>query len=193
MALSLIFNTFATKGMSYKAKSPSKHMIKKGNIRILFICLGNICRSPAANGIMQKMVDERGVTQQFHIDSAGIGNWHAGELPDVRMRRHGRMRGYDFSHRARQFDAATDFDRFDLIVTMDESNYRTITRMAHGENEREKVVRMTDYLKRNPQATSVPDPYYGGDDDFNLALDLIEDGCENLLNELTDSTPASYE
>lgn len=163
-------------------------MIKKDKIKILFICLGNICRSPAANGIMQKMVDERGVTQNFYIDSAGIGNWHVGNLPDARMRRHGQLRGYDFNHHARQFDATSDFNNFDLIVTMDEDNYRTITRMANGDYERKKVVRMTNYLKRIPHATSVPDPYYGGESDFELALDLIEDGCENLLNELMEST-----
>ncbi|MGI6243432.1 MAG: low molecular weight protein-tyrosine-phosphatase [Prevotella sp.] len=162
-------------------------MAKKGKIRILFICLGNICRSPAANGIMQKMVDQRGVTQQFHIDSAGIGNWHVGDLPDARMRRHGQARGYDFTHRARQFDAITDFDRFDIIVTMDEDNYHAITRMAGSERERRKVVRMTTYLKQHPQAISVPDPYYGDGSDFELALDLIEDGCKNLLEELTDN------
>lgn len=159
-------------------------MIRKGKIRILFICLGNICRSPAANGVMQKMVDDRQIGHRFDIDSAGIGNWHVGNLPDVRMRQHGKARGYDFSHRARQFDAASDFDKFDMIVTMDEENYRDITRMASDDDARRKVVRMSTYLKRYPQAASVPDPYYGGARDFELALDLIEDGCENLLKEL---------
>lgn len=159
-------------------------MIKKGKVRILFICLGNICRSPAAQGVMQQMVDDRGLAHRFSIDSAGIGGWHTGNLPDARMRRHGKKRGYDFSHRARQFDAATDFDEFDLIVTMDEQNHRDITRMASDDDDRGKVVRMSDYLKAHPDATSVPDPYYGGEQDFELALDLIEDGCENLLKEL---------
>ncbi|MBM6993327.1 MAG: low molecular weight phosphotyrosine protein phosphatase [Prevotella sp.] len=160
-------------------------MTKKGKIRILFICLGNICRSPAAHGVMQHLVDENGLTSQFEIDSAGVGNWHVGQLPDARMRQHGRARGYIFNHHARQFDAATDFQRFDYIVTMDEENYHNITSMAHTESERAQVIRMSQYLKAHPGATSVPDPYYGGDADFKLALDLIEDGCSNLLNALT--------
>ena len=98
--------------------------------RILFICLGNICRSPAAHAVMQHLVDERGCSNQYEIDSAGIGNWHVGQLPDKRMREHGRRRGYDLNHHARQFDARKDFAYFDLIVIMDEDNYRYITSQA---------------------------------------------------------------
>jgi protein-tyrosine phosphatase len=153
--------------------------------KILFICLGNICRSPAAHGVMEKMVADQGLQNQFFIDSAGIGNWHVGQLPDARMRRHGKKRGYDFNHHARQFDATTDFDAFDYIITMDEENYRNITRMASTAAQREKVAPMTQFLKHYPNATSVPDPYYGGDSDFEHALDLIEDGCQTLLDQLT--------
>lgn len=160
-------------------------MTKKGKIRILFICLGNICRSPAAHGVMQRLVDDSGLSGMFEIDSAGVGNWHVGDLPDARMRRHGKARGYVFDHRARQFDASTDFDRFDHIVTMDEENYRNITSMARTDSRRAQVIRMSSYLKEHPGATSVPDPYYGGDRDFELALDLIEDGCRHLLKHLT--------
>ena len=120
-------------------------------INILFICLGNICRSPAAHAVMQRLVEERGCADRYMIDSAGIGNWHVGQLPDKRMREHGRQRGYSVDHRARQ--AA-----------------------------REKVVRMADFFTQHPSATCVPDPYYGDAEDFNLALDLIEDGCEGILN-----------
>lgn len=141
--------------------------MKEKRIKILFICLGNICRSPAAEGVMQKMVDNRGLANLFYIDSAGIGGWHVGQLPDKRMRLHGKARGYHFVHHARQFDAESDFKKFDMIITMDEDNYRTIRSMATNDDER------------------VPDPYYGGDSDFELALDLIEDGCENLLDQLT--------
>lgn len=159
-------------------------MMKKGKIKILFICLGNICRSPAANGVMQQLVEREGLEDRFLIDSAGIGNWHVGDLPDERMRRHGKQRGYNFDHRARQFDAKVDFDRFDYIVTMDEENYRNITSMARHDDDRRKVVRMADHLKGFPGRTSVPDPYYGGEADFKLALDLIEDGCNNFLKSL---------
>ena len=92
----------------------------------LFICLGNICRSPAAHAVMQHLVEERGCADRYMIDSAGIGNWHVGQLPDKRMREHGRLRGYSVDHRARQFDARRDFELFDKIVVMDEDNYRNI-------------------------------------------------------------------
>ncbi|MGN1254586.1 MAG: low molecular weight protein-tyrosine-phosphatase [Prevotella sp.] len=152
--------------------------------RLLFICLGNICRSPAANAIMQRYVDEAGLSNRFVIDSAGIGPWHVGQLPDKRMREHGARRGYRIDHIARQFDAAKDFDRFDYIVVMDEDNYRNITRQAQNEEDRKKVIRMADYFIKYKGRTSVPDPYYGDGEDFELALDLIEDGCKGLLAHL---------
>ena len=94
-------------------------------VSILFICLGNICRSPAAHAVMQHLVEERGCADRYMIDSAGIGNWHVGQLPDKRMREHGRQRGYSVDHRARQFDTRRDFELFDKIVVMDEDNYST--------------------------------------------------------------------
>lgn len=151
--------------------------------KILFICLGNICRSPAAHGVFQKMIDSRGLSDRFEVDSAGVGNWHVGQLPDSRMRRHGAQRGYCFDHHARQF-GRDDFSRFDIIVVMDESNYKTITSMARTDAERNKVIRMADYFVHYTGQGSVPDPYYGGDSDFDFALDLIEDGCEGMLQKL---------
>lgn len=152
--------------------------------KLLFICLGNICRSPAANAIMQKYVDEAGLSDKFEIDSAGIGPWHVGQLPDKRMREHGARRGYRIDHIARQFDATKDFDRFDYIVVMDEDNYRNITRQARNDDDRKKVIRMANYFIKYKGRTSVPDPYYGDGEDFELALDLIEDGCKGLLARL---------
>ena len=160
-------------------------------IRILFICLGNICRSTAAQGVMQQMVDDAGVASQFSIDSAGIGGWHVGQLADPRMRAHARQRGYELTHRARQFDAHNDFDSFDMIVTMDDDNYRQIVGMARTESDKQKVVKMADYLTFHRGVTAVPDPYYGGDRDFEYALDLIEDGCRGLLQRLSDKNGAS--
>lgn len=152
--------------------------------KLLFICLGNICRSPAANAIMQKYVDEAGLSDKFEIDSAGIGPWHVGQLPDKRMREHGARRGYRIDHIARQFDATKDFDRFDYIIVMDEDNYRNITRQARNDDDRKKVIRMANYFIKYKGRTSVPDPYYGDGEDFELALDLIEDGCKGLLARL---------
>lgn len=148
---------------------------------ILFICLGNICRSPAAQAVMEQMA---GNGSRIGIDSAGIGPWHVGQLPDRRMRKAGSRRGYNINHVARQFDSATDFSRFDYIVVMDEDNYRNISRQAHNAEERGKIVRMADYFEKYKGRTSVPDPYYGSEEDFNLALDLIEDGCSGLLKHL---------
>ena len=148
---------------------------------ILFVCLGNICRSPAAEGIMKQLSDNRGCSNELFIDSAGIGAWHTGQLPDPRMRIHGSRRGYDFCSHARQIKQS-DFDRFDLIVVMDEDNYDNVCSMAQNEDDRSKVHRMTEYLSRYKGQHTVPDPYYGGDDGFELVLDLLEDGCDGLLN-----------
>lgn len=154
-------------------------------VKILFICLGNICRSPAANAIMQKLIDDGQLAERFFVDSAGIGGWHVGELPDKRMRKHGAARGYRIDHVARQFDAQADFAGFDYIVVMDDENYKNVSRQARNAAEREKIVRMADLFVRHQGCDCVPDPYYDGDEGFELALDLIEDGCQALLARLT--------
>ena len=151
--------------------------------RILFVCLGNICRSPAAQGVMQRLVDERGLTGRFEIDSAGTSGSHDGDLPDRRMREHGRRHGYTFDHRARQFHASADFDRFDLILTMDDANFVEITGQALTDEERAKVVPLARFLRHHPQAHDIPDPYYGGDAGFERVIALLEDACEGLLEQ----------
>ena len=156
-------------------------MEKETRFALLFVCLGNICRSPAAQAVMQKMVDDAGLSNRFYIDSAGIGDWHVGQLPDKRMRDHARRRGYRLTHRARQIDAESDFGCFDRIVVMDEDNYRQVAGKARSAEEKAKVVRMADYFSRHAGERTVPDPYYGGPEDFELALDLIEDGCRGIL------------
>lgn len=147
---------------------------------LLFICLGNICRSPAAEGVMKAKVKDRPWPEKHNIDSAGIGSWHVGELPDSRMRHHAKKRGYILDSRARQFKD-DDFAKFDYIIVMDEENYREISSRAGNEEELGKVLRMRDYFVKFKGQQSVPDPYYGGDEDFEQALDLIEDGCDGLL------------
>lgn len=159
-------------------------MSKKEKKRLLFICLGNICRSPAAHAVMQKMVDDAHLTTSFDIDSAGIGAWHVGQLPDRRMRSHGANRGYEVNHVARQFDARHDFDLFDYIIVMDDDNYYDITQQASDDDQRAKVLRMKDYFVEHQGQSSVPDPYYGDGSAFEWALDLIEDGCRGLLEHL---------
>ena len=150
---------------------------------VLFICLGNICRSPAAQAVMQAMVDERGLTERFFIDSAGIGGWHVGDLPDKRMRVHARPRGYELTHRARKV-TASDFDEFDLIVGMDAGNIDDLNSLAATIEQQDKVVMMGDYIRRYPNYDHVPDPYYEGSEGFELVLDLLEDACDNLLDRI---------
>lgn len=150
---------------------------------ILFVCLGNICRSPAAQAVMQRLVDERGLADRFYIDSAGIGAWHIGDLPDKRMRVHARARGYELTHRARQVRAA-DFDDFDLIVGMDATNVEDLRYKTATIEQQDKVVMMGDYIRQFPHYDHVPDPYYEGSEGFELVLDLLEDACDNLLDRI---------
>lgn len=152
--------------------------------RILFVCLGNICRSPAAQGVMERLVEENGLTDRFEIDSAGTYGGHAGDLPDARMRAHARRRGLDLTHRSRQV-RESDFERFDVIMAMDDSNFDRLRRLAPTPETEKKVVRMADYFSHHPWADCVPDPYYDGAEGFENALDLIEDGCHTLLTSLT--------
>ncbi len=161
-------------------RKKNKDEMKK---RILFICLGNICRSPAAEGVMRELVHHAGRDDEFEIDSAGIGGWHVGQLPDNRMRNHGAQRGYKFDSRARQF-SKNDFSHFDYILVMDHDNFRAVSAMAPTPADQVKVRMLTDYLQHHPNASMVPDPYYGGPEDFDYALDLIEDACQGLLNRL---------
>lgn len=156
--------------------------VKKRNMkqRLLFVCLGNICRSPAAEGIMKSLVESRHLGGEILIDSAGIGSWHIGQLPDSRMRRHGAAHGYTFDSRARQITPA-DFDRFDYIVVMDSDNYRDVQSLAARGGDMSKVLMMADFLTSHPHHRYIPDPYYGGDRDFELVIELLEDACQGLL------------
>ena len=151
--------------------------------RLLFICLGNICRSPAAEGVMKAKVHAAKLDAKFFIDSAGIGDWHVGQLPDSRMRERGARRGYRLDSLARQI-RQSDFEDFDLLLVMDRENYRIITSKAPDEESRKKVRMLTDYLQEHKNTDIVPDPYYGDLSDFDYALDLIEDACDGLLEQL---------
>ena len=157
-----------------------KNLQQKDKKRILFVCLGNICRSPAAEGIMESMVEECERTNEFELDSAGLYAGHAGELPDQRMRVHARRRGYELTHRSRPVKS-TDFDDFDLIVAMDNSNFSRLKNLAPTADDERKIVKMTDFIAGYPRYDHVPDPYYEGAEGFELVLDMLEDGCRNLL------------
>ena len=167
--------------MAYNIFNTTKNPNKK---YILFVCLGNICRSPAAEGIMKQMIyDEPELRGDIVVDSAGIGAWHTGQLPDHRMREHAAGRGYNLNSRARQIQP-DDFDKFDLIFGMDKENMADLKRVARNAEDCKKLYCLADYLTRHPQYTTVPDPYYGSGKDFDIALDLIEDACQELTEKL---------
>lgn len=150
--------------------------------KILFVCLGNICRSPAAEGIFKAMVRAERLDDKIYIDSAGTAGYHTGDLPDSRMRRHASRRGYTLDSMARRF-TSNDFDKFDIIVVMDDNNYRDVMRMAPDMDAEKKVHRMVEFSRKYGH-DHIPDPYYSGSDGFELVLDLLEDACENLLEKI---------
>lgn len=151
--------------------------------RILFVCLGNICRSPAAEELFRQQVKAAGLEERFEIDSAGTYSGHAGELADPRMRHAASKRGYHLTHRSRPIREA-DFERFDRIIVMDDYNYETVHRLAPSRAHAEKIYRMREFFGKSDY-TYVPDPYYEGHEGFEIVLDLLEEACSNLLNELT--------
>lgn len=147
---------------------------------VLFVCLGNICRSPTAHGVFERLVEQAGLVGQVRVDSAGTAATHAGELPDSRSRAVAKARGLDLTHRARQI-VREDFQRFDLLVAMDGRNHGHLVAMAPDAAARNKVKLLRDYEPGGGPAQDVPDPYYGGDDGFARVLDLCEAACAGLL------------
>ena len=146
---------------------------------ILFVCMGNICRSPAAEGVFRKAVATAGREAEFEIDSAGTHGYHVGHPPDPRMRAAAEVRGYRLDSTARRL-APEDFHRFDLIVAMDDDNFENISALDPG--GRARVVRRCAYCETRSE-TEVPDPYYGGEAGFEQVLDILEDACANLLRQ----------
>ena len=149
---------------------------------ILFVCLGNICRSVTAEEIFRMKVKKTGREQNFEIDSAGLIDYHEGELADPRMRQHAEAHGYKLTHRSRPV-TSSDFSHFDLIMAMDQSNIRALQALASNEDEFGKIKLMSDYLV-NHDNSYIPDPYYGEAEDFELVIDLLEDACQTLLESL---------
>ncbi len=150
--------------------------------KLLFVCLGNICRSPAAENIMNHLIEQERLGDRLICDSAGTGGWHIGAPPDRRMRNAAKDRGLDFVGSARQFQAV-DFREFDLILAMDKENYRDILSLDPQGKYRDKVKMMCDYCQTHSDR-EVPDPYYGGADGFNYVIDLLFDACSGLLKSL---------
>jgi protein-tyrosine phosphatase len=152
-------------------------------MRLLFVCLGNICRSPTAEGVMRHLLAAEGLADSVEIESAGTGDWHVGHAPDHRSAGAAAGRGIELAGEARQV-AAADFEAFDLILAMDRSNHDELLALAPDEEARERVHLLREY---DPEAVAadeleVPDPYYGGADGFENVLDVVTRACQGLLD-----------
>lgn len=161
-------------GRSSAARSPGGRPV-----RICFVCLGNICRSPTAHGVMARLVADAGLAAAVRVDSAGTAAYHLGELPDERSRAAARRRGIDLTHRARQFVAA-DLDRFDLVIAMDAENLRRLQRLAGG-RAHPRLALLRSFDPAADPGAEVPDPWYGGEAGFEEVLDQCERACAGLL------------
>lgn len=151
--------------------------------QVLFVCLGNICRSPSAEAVFNAMIEKQELQSELKCDSAGTAAYHAGDQADYRMKQFAIKRGYRLTSISRPVDPEKDFDRFDYIIGMDIQNVRDLKAVARNENDRKKISLMTDYCSVKKQ-DSVPDPYYGGAAGFELVLDILEDACEGLIRKL---------
>ncbi|MGH6826757.1 low molecular weight protein-tyrosine-phosphatase [Methyloceanibacter sp.] len=151
--------------------------------RILFVCLGNICRSPMAEGVFRRVAEEEGLIDRFEIDSAGLGDWHIGQAPDHRAQKAARSRGVDISSQSARQVVDEDFERFDLLLVMDRSNYAELKARAPHE-ARAKIRPFLDFAP-HVGTSDVPDPFFGGTEGFDHALDLIEAASRGLLASLT--------
>lgn len=157
--------------------------------KLLFVCLGNICRSPAAEALFYHLLEKKGLLNEFHLDSAGTSAYHAGEPADRRMIEHAKRRGVKVPSISRQL-VKSDLTKFDRIIVMDESNYQNTLKLDPQGEYASKVCKLTDYANGKFQGFDhVPDPYYGESDGFDLVLDLVENCCFNLLEELLAQKP----
>jgi protein-tyrosine phosphatase len=149
-------------------------------VRVLFVCLGNICRSPLAQGVFEDAARREGLENEIFVDSAGTGSWHVGSPPDQRALSAASLRGLDISAQRARRISRDDCENFDYILTMDEENYQMVSSLCRGS----AVVRpFLDFATHSPER-EVPDPYYGGADGFERVLDLVEEASEGLLKDI---------
>lgn len=152
--------------------------------KLLFVCLGNICRSPSAENIMNHLIEQAGLSEEILCDSAGTGGYHIGSPPDRRMTAAAAQRGITLKGAARQFQIS-DFEEFDLILAMDHENYRDILSLDRQHQYRDRVKMMCEFCTTHPDQ-QVPDPYYGGQEGFNYVIDLLLDACQGLLKDVVE-------
>ncbi|GGG56239.1 phosphotyrosine protein phosphatase [Pseudohongiella nitratireducens] len=149
--------------------------------KVLMVCLGNICRSPTAHGIMETLIEKEGLSADIIVDSAGTGDWHIGKAPDPRTQQAAKRRGYDLSHlRARQVTVA-DLDDYDWVIAMDRQNRQNLLNMASDAN-RDRITLLLEHAGQID--AEVPDPYYGGEQGFEQVLDMVETACAALLERI---------
>lgn len=154
-------------------------------VKVLFVCLGNICRSPTAHAVFQQRLEEQGLAGKVVVDSCGTGSWHIGKQPDPRAMEAGLRRGYDLSPlRARQIEA-DDTEKFDYVLTMDRDNQQVVASLT-SDSSRTRPELFLRYATHY-QEDEVPDPYYGDGDGFELVLDLIEDACDGLIRDIREN------
>lgn len=149
---------------------------------VLFVCMGNICRSPSAQGVFEKLIESEGLLGNFNIDSAGTHSYHIGEPPDSRSMSAAKERNIDISHQRARRVSSTDFERFDYIVAMDDDNYHNLMILAPTEFQ-SKIFKMMDFAP-NSKYKAVPDPYYGGSQGFQIVLDLLGNAGNGLLQHI---------
>jgi len=156
-------------------------------MRIIFVCQGNIIRSPLAENMFRHLAQERGVGEKYNLDSAGTSAYHVGELPDHRMRQVAEDKGFVYTGKAKQF-WATDFDQFDLVIAMDKANQSYLERKALSEEQSSKIHLMREYDPEGKPDLDVPDPYYGGLDGFEVTFEIVKRSCQGLLEALESET-----
>lgn len=152
-------------------------------MKICFVCQGNIIRSPLAENMFRFLVEERGLAEKYHLDSAGTSAYHTGESPDRRMRQVAAEHGFEYSGRARQF-RREDLDEFDLILVMDGNNRRILQGMARDSSQASKIKMMREFDPEGGPDRDVPDPYYGGLEGFEVTFQIVKRSCEGLLEAL---------
>lgn len=151
-------------------------------IKVLFVCLGNICRSPTAHGVLERKLAVEGLSDQVEVDSAGTAAWHVGKQPDLRSQQAARKRDYDLSHlRARQA-VAEDFFECDYVLAMDQENLRALESICPKDASIRPMLFLQSFSAE--KLTNVPDPYYGGEEGFEAVLDMVEDACDQLISEI---------
>ncbi len=165
-----------------KAFPPLRPITENNPYKIVFVCLGNICRSPTGEGVMQHIINETGFENYFEIDSAGTSAWHAGEPANSKSRSVAESHGVKLLSRARLFEKR-DFDYYDLIIAMDHENRDNLMALAANDDHKEKVQLLREY-DETPEDGQVPDPYYGGLSGFENVFQIVDRSCKNLFEQL---------